>query len=391
MFLEILIFLLLGMFFGILFGLAPGIHPNMIILLVPFFAAMDINPFSLLAFIVAMAIANALSDCIPSIILGAPDSDSAFSVLPGHKLLMKGHGYEAIKLTIIGGLGGILFSVLFLPLILLFVPSVYSSAKPFIWLILLSFVFIMILSEKKKSIAALFFIAAGVIGILSMNLPIDKNFILFPILSGFFGLPLLLLSIKKKTKIPKQVYGKSVEPSMKAISLGSLGGILSGLLPGIGSSEIAGLATTNKKDRSFLMTLGAITTANILLSFLALFLIGNPRSGVAVAVEQLMTIDMNKFLFIVAITVMVSGISVILALRFAKFFLNRVQKINYQKMSLAVLLFMLSLIFYFTGFLGILLAAVCCALGMLINLLDVKRGLLMGILIIPTILFYVGL
>ena len=49
-----------------------------------------------------MAITHTFIDFIPSIFLGAPDEDSVLSILPGHKLLLKGYAYTGIILTLYG-------------------------------------------------------------------------------------------------------------------------------------------------------------------------------------------------------------------------------------------------------------------------------------------------
>lgn len=394
MFLEVLIFLLLGTALGVLFGLAPGIHPNFIILFMPFLLSLTANPIAILALIVSMAIVNILIDFIPSILFGAPDPEAALSVLPGHRMLLNGEGYNAIKFAVIGGLGAILFCIALLPLIVFTVPGIYEASKPLIPFILMSFVFAMVFMSKKKILSIICFLLAGTIGLLSSGLPTDNTLVLFPIFSGFFGLPILMLQMKNKTNLPKQnTEHTSIEKKkiIKPVVLGSVGGIASGLLPGVGSSEIAGLATIDKNNHSFLITLGAITTANVLLSFLALWLIGNPRSGVAVAVEQVLVVGMNEFLFIVAVALISVAIGVLLTLFLSKKIIKIIEKIDYIIISRIIFVLIFVLIFYFAGILGLFLAGICLALGMFTNLADVKRGLLMGVLILPTVLFYLGI
>jgi len=394
MFFEVLIFLSLGIVLGVLFGIAPGIHPNMIILLIPLFMTLSSSPLAILALIVSMAVVNVLVDFIPSILFGAPDPEAALSVLPGHRMLMNGEGYTAIKLAVIGGLGAVLFCIALLPVIILTVPNIYELSKPVIPFILMGFVGIMVFASKKKILSIVCFFLAGTIGMLSFNLPVDNVLVLFPIFSGFFGLPVLLLQMKSRTRVPEQnLTTDTIEKAktLKPVVLGSLGGIVSGILPGIGSSEIAGLATIEKNNRSFLMTLGAIAVANILLSFLALWLIGNPRSGVAVAVQQIMKIGMNEFLFIVVIALISAAVGALLTLFLSKKIIPIMEKIDYSLVSKLIFALILIMVFYFTGVLGLFLAGLCCALGIFVNITEIKRGLLMGVLILPTILFYFGI
>ena len=395
MLIELFLFLLAGMICGVFFGLVPGIHPNTIILFVPFFLSLNFTPLYLMVFIVALGITNSVVDTIPSILLGAPDAGNELSVLPGHKMLMQGHGYEAIKLTAVGSFYSIVFVFALLPLFVVLFPPLFSVAKPYIYLLLLGIVGIMILSEsgKKKVIALVLFSMSASIGLIADKIPLNNVLLLFPIFVGLFGVSQLLLGIKNKIKVPKQ---KTFELNIsrktitKSSFLGTLAGSASGFLPGVGTSEIASLATVDKNDKSFLMTLGAITTANTVLSILALWLIERSRSGLAVAIDQLFNIGFNEVIVILLVTLAVGGISVVLTLTLAKKAVKIIDKLDYNYVNIFVCVLLFGLTIVFTGFYGILLLITCTALGIFTNLVGVKRSVLMGVLILPTIIFYLA-
>src|SRR3990167_6820790 len=105
MLLEIILFLILGIFIGTFTGLTPGVHINLIgAILVSLSASVffGINPLYFVVFIVAMSITHVFVDFIPSIFLGCPDDETALSVLPGHEMLKTGRGYEAVMLSSLG-------------------------------------------------------------------------------------------------------------------------------------------------------------------------------------------------------------------------------------------------------------------------------------------------
>ena len=393
---EILIFMLLGLIVGILFGLIPGLHPNTIVLLVPLLAQLSIAPLALIAFVVALGISNIFIDFIPSILLGAPEAGSELSVLPGHKLLMEGNGYDAVKLAVIGGLGSIIFVLLALPLILFTIPSIYEASRPFTYALLIFIVLVMISREKglrKRSAAFLCFLLAGLIGIFSSGLPVDNGVLLFPIFSGFFGVSVLIFSSKQKSKIPKrrkEIYVPGRQ-QRRSIVFGSVGGIVSGLLPGVGSSEIASFASVDKNGKSFLMTLGAITISNTLLSIMALWLIQKSRSGIATVLEQLVSIGFNEFIFIAAVALLVAGLSAIITLKLAKRSISIIEKLDYALVSRIVIIFIIMMTALFSGLFGLLLLATCTVLGIFARLAGIRRSVLMGVLILPTIIFYLPL
>ncbi len=389
---EILLFTILGLIVGILFGLIPGLHPNTIVLLVPMLAQLSIAPLALIAFVVALGISNTFVDFIPSILLGAPGAGSELSVLPGHKLLMEGNGYDAVKLAVIGGLGSIILVTILLPLILFTIPSVYETSRPFTYALLIFIVLVMVSREKglKKATALLCFLLAGLIGIFSSSLPVDNGVLLFPIFSGFFGVSILIFSSKQKAKIPKRKREVSVtgRQQRRAIVFGGLGGIVSGLLPGVGSSEIASFASVDKNGKSFLMTLGAITISNTLLSIMALWLIQKSRSGIATVLEQLVQIGFNEFIFIAAVALLVAGLSAIITLKLAKRSISIIEKLDYSLVSKIVIVFIVAMTVLFSGLFGMLLLATCAALGIFARLAGIRRSVLMGVLILPTIVFY---
>ncbi|MBU0760907.1 MAG: tripartite tricarboxylate transporter permease, partial [Nanoarchaeota archaeon] len=104
---EIIIVLLLGILAGTITGLIPGIHINLIgIFLISLSASLlsSTPPIYFVVFVVAMAITHTFVDFIPSVFLGCPDTDTELSVLPGHELLKKGEGYQAVLLTCYGSI-----------------------------------------------------------------------------------------------------------------------------------------------------------------------------------------------------------------------------------------------------------------------------------------------
>ncbi len=388
--LEILIFIVLGLVLGVGFGLIPGVHPNMIILLIPVVAALNIEPTSLIAFIVAIGISNTFVDFIPSMLLGAPEPGKELALLPAHKMLLSGNGYDAIKLAVTGGVGSVLLLIFLLPLIIMGIPYIYSIVRPFTYVLLIFIVFMIVWSEKKsKSISLFAFGAAGLIGVLMGTLPIDRNLLLFPIFSGLFGVSMLLM-VTKTEKIKKR--GKEIHVSgrqtRRSVLFGSAGGIFSGLLPGVGTSEIASLASVDKNEKSFLITIGAVTISNALLSLMAIWLISNPRSGVAVLLTQLTNIGFNEMLLIISVGIFVAGLSALITLKLTKGFIGVMEKIDYVKLSRFVVILIVGMTVLFTGLYGLLLLVTCTALGVFVNLSGIRRSILMGVLILPTIIFY---
>ena len=151
MFLEFLIAALLGIIAGIFTGLIPGVHINLVSILLVSVSAYLLDFVSLPSlgvFIISMAIAHTFLNVLPAIFLGAPDADTALGVLPGHKLLLQGMGYEAVKLTVLGSLLSLIMAIILIPLFIVIVPKIYETLQPYIGFILLGVAIYMVLIEN---------------------------------------------------------------------------------------------------------------------------------------------------------------------------------------------------------------------------------------------------
>lgn len=403
MFLEILLFTLIGVVGGIVAGLTPGIHTNTLILILLGLSPLLTN-FPLhatVALIISLAITNTIVDFIPSIFLGCPEDDTALSILPGHKLLLEGKGLEAVFLTVIGGVGVVILFILLLPLLLKFLPFLYKNIKYYIHLVLLAIVSAMVLTESKfKKLWGLFvFLLAGALGVITLNSTLlQPQFVFFPLFTGLFGIPTLLISLKGKVKIPKQIkdFG-SVKKTLALIGSikGFFAGLIVGILPGVGSAQAGTLVQiiTRKEDtREFLVSLGGINTANALFAIAALYTIGRARSGAAVAIERILGgFSFNEMLLLIAVSLIAVGIAAITTLFLSKKFLLLVEKVPYSKISLSIIALLVLLTIIFTGYIGLLILLVSTAIGLIAPLTGVRRSLYMGVIILPVILQYSGL
>ena len=402
MLIEIFLALLLGILFGTITGLIPGIHINLITIIILGLSVSLLNlvsPLILIIFIVAMAITHTFIDYIPSIFLGAPDEDTILSILPGHQLLLKGHAYAGIILTLYGSLSALIIILFFVPIFIYLLPIVYPYVLRIMWIILILVSIYLIFTEKentKRLWALIIFILAGFLGIASLNMNIKEP--LLPLLTGLFGASNLLISIHQKTKIPKQkiIPLKNIKLKRKSLVKSSLASIIAApftaFLPGLGASQAAliGREVTNIQDqREFLFLLGAINTIVMGLSFIALYSIQKTRTGAAVAVSKLINnLSINE-LFYIIITIIIAGIiSFFVTIFISKLVAKNINKISYSKISVSILIILTILTIYFTGFLGLLIFITSTSLGITTIQLGIKRMHLMGALLIPTILFY---
>jgi len=297
MIISIILAILLGCLVGTITGLIPGLHINLVAALVVSISTLLLSytaPLILIIFIASMSILHTFTNVIPSIYLGAPEEGTALSVLPGHKMLLAGKGYAAVKLTVIGSLIGLIAIITLIPLFLISIPKIYPFIQEYIALILIITSIILILKEKKSKVwASTMFFMAGILGIISLNLKLEQP--LLPLLSGLFGTSTLTLSLKEKTKIPRQRITKTkikTKELFKSITSGVIASTICGILPGIGSAQAAIIASSISKKwtiKTWLILIGAIDTIVMVIGFVALYTINKTRNGSVVAISKLIT------------------------------------------------------------------------------------------------------
>lgn len=396
MLLEIFLALAAGLMAGTISGLVPGIHINLVSMLLFAASAFFLHfttPIVLAVFIVSMAVTHTFLDFIPSIFLGAPDEETALSILPGHVMLLKGQGYAAVKLTTIGCFFGLLISLAIAPFFIVTAPMFYPYLAKFMAFILIGISVLLILQEKRKFWALFIFLLSGILGFAVLNFPVLKQ-PLFPLFSGLFGASLLGSSFMQNVKIPKQKIQSAIVDRTeikKTMSLSIIASSLVSFLPGVGSAQAAMIASSFRKmrEKSFLLMLGAVNSIVMLLSFVALYSIGKPRSGVAVFTGKFLPALSQQQLWLLLAAGLVAGcISVFLSLFFAKKFSAIMTKINYRWLCLGILIFITTISIFLSGPLSLLVLATGAAIGMLTSFMGVKKIQMMGCLLLPVILYY---
>ena len=388
MLIEIIIFLILGTFLGTITGLIPGIHINLIGAIIGSLF-IPINPIYLIVSITSMAITHTFIDFIPSIFLGCPDSDTELSVLPGHQLLKNKKGYEAIQLSNYGGLIAIFLTTLIIIPSIFLIKNTYSLIKELIPFILIFISIILILTEKRKTNALIVFLISGFLGYSLTTLDIKEP--LLPLLTGLFGASNIIISLKNKTKIPKQKITNPKVRFKKPIIGALLSAPLCSFLPGLGSGQAAIIGNTLVKNnrKQFLVLLGIINTLVMSFSFISLYILGKTRTGTALTIQKILENLELKHLILIIIIILISGIiAFYLTEKIAKYFSLKLEKINYRLLSIGTLFLLGIIVLLVSQWKGLIILIVSTLTGIYSINLKVKRTNMMGCLIIPTIIFY---
>jgi len=403
MILESILLIFVGIGIGVFAGLTPGIHVNTTIPIIMSLSFLLPSPYYLAVLVVSVAVTEMFIDYIPSIFLGAPEADTSLSVLPGHRLLLEGRGYEAIKLTILGGIGGLLVSLVFIAILANYFQLLYTITRPFVQYLIMGVMVFMIVTEKKlkKMLSAvLILLMTGIFGVLVLNSSlVPSQEVLFPSLTGLFGLSTLIVSISERSSIPKQKEDSrmliSKKEIVKSLILASIAGIIVGFLPAVGISEAGVMAQYlggSGESRSFLVTISGINVANDAFSLVSVFLLGNPRSGTSVAIQgilgELLFFDV---VYLIGVIMLTAGIAAILTKFLGKIIPKYLEKVNYKILIISVIIFITGLVLFLTNPLGLLILFTSTSLGLLCSFLEIRRSHCMGILLIPSLLFFTGL
>jgi putative membrane protein len=295
-----------GCALGLASGLLPGVHVNTVCAL-----ALSMAPAlgpTLAIGLCAMAVAHGFSSHLPSTYLGAPGEDSLLSALPAHRMLLEGRGTDAVRVALDGALGGLVLStVLLLPYKwVLGEPGRLLEAldrlMPWVLASVLAFLLLRETPKGARVVAwsATIMVVSAALGLVAgqtptKGLPPVPSSSLLPLLSGLFGAPALLETLRSRPVVPDQLpltrppAGVRRRSRMGVLS-GVLAAALTSVLPGMTSSVAAAAARAGAREepdpRPILATLSAIALSQVVLTFGVLWLSLRARSGLAAAVQQ---------------------------------------------------------------------------------------------------------
>lgn len=410
---ELVIACFIGISIGTITGMIPGIHVNTagaILFASSTFLLTFISPEFLCVVMVAMSIAHALIEFVPSMLLGVPQEGTATSILPGHRMVLQGRSKEVIRIVSVGGFGAIIVTILMLPVFAVVLPILHDASKPFTWIILLvaSIYLTYRLTRTTRDFlwSLLLFVLSGILGWIIFQTPIPSGVSLMCTFSGLFGISTILFSLNDSSTIPHQnpFYELDLDwGKFKSIFAGGITGAILGFLPGFGPAQgtvIAQAASgTNDNDDddtvNFLLATSGLNVSDCLFSLIAIYIIGNPRSGIAVYMSYLISeMSLNHLAIFIFASLIAVSVSLVLSLRLGDSFSRLMSGVDYKKLSIGVILLQILIlyvfIFYYRAPLGYMTLALITstAMGMLPHYIGVGKSHLMGVLIIPAIVIY---
>ena len=410
---ELVIACFIGIAIGTTTGMIPGIHVNTagaIIFASSTFLLTIVSPEFLCVLMVSMSIAHALIEFVPSMLLGVPQEGTATSILPGHRMVLQGRAKEVIRVVSVGGFGAIIVTILMLPAFAIALPILHDVSKPFTWIILLAASIYLTHSMtgnfRDFLWALLLFVLSGILGWIIFQTPISSGITLMCTFSGLFGISTILFSLNDSTTIPHQnpFYELNIDYNkFKSIFAGGITGAILGFLPGFGPAQgtviaqaVSGTNDNDDEDTvNFLLATSGLNISDCLFSLIAIYIIGNPRSGIAVYMSYLIfEMGLNHLAIFIFASLIAVSVSLMLSLKLGDSFSRLMGGVDYRKLSIGVIILQivilyLFIIYYKAPIFYMSLALVTStAMGMLPHYIGIGKSHLMGVLIIPAIVIY---
>jgi putative membrane protein len=417
----------LGALISALLGCLPALHiynvAGIVVLAVTWSEGLGVAPEVMSCFMMGLVTGYAMVNTVPAIFLGAPDESAVFVTLPGQKLLGLGRGPEAAYLTGVGGLGGVLFLALAIPLAAPFLAGLRQLlSRHMFWILGLVLAF-MVLSEWPKgggrgisrlrrlhggwkSLLAgiVTLLLSGLLGFILLYkplIPLRSSFQnIMPAFVGLFALPWVLQNMTSRARVPAQRFPRTLDLSprlwLRGVAAGAGGGLFAAFFPivtgGIGGL-IAGHATAQRDDRLFIVSQGASKVVYYAGAFLLLFVpaLHLRRGGMAWMMSGIFQPRTGADFLMVLGALLVSGaLSFLLLLLFVRLCVRLVERVDYRWVSVGALVLIVAIVIGITGPQGLAIAAVSTAIGLLPVTFGSRRMNCMGVLLIPVMLNMAG-
>lgn len=415
---EVLLLILatsiVGSTLGAFTGLVPGIHVNTLaaVMLASYtslfsaisaFAEPEAVPLLVSSCILSASVVHSFMDFIPSVFIGAPDADETLTMLPGHRLLTEGKGMVAVRAaaagSAVGALSAVVLSVPVQYVMLNGAAGIMDRMTVYVVVFVAAVVIFSAEGLKGRFFALVLFIASGLLGIAcgTGELPSEGFFkngtLLFPLLTGLFGIPTLLNTVGN-TELPEQFdYGTDPVgplPGLKGVLTGSVAGWFPGITATAGAALSAGIQKEERPE-AFISLVASIGTVTSVFSLVTLSVTGSGRSGTSAVIKEIIDDELKGFCsesFILLLLTMciAATIGYVLMIFSGRVMSGIADKINPRAMSAAALVAVTSLVVLMTGIGGFTVLAVAALIGLVPQQSGMSRIPLTGCLLLPVII-----
>ncbi|MDI6883957.1 MAG: tripartite tricarboxylate transporter permease [Hadesarchaea archaeon] len=414
---ETLVYLLygmLGVIIGSLLSILPGLHPlNFAGIGVFLYLAFPMDPLGMALIFAGMLIAYAIVGTITTTFMGSPDDSTMYMAFPNQKYLMYGRGYEASVATGIGSMGSVVLLLMLAPFAGTIFPIFRKLLTPHFHWVLIGVTVYILQSEWPKdwgsraktrfgrlkdgwaSLSAgwVTFFLAMMLGFIVLNVPItpiDKAFQnIMPVFVGFFAVPWVLTNMASRVDIPPQTVSNTFYISKKDLARGTTSGFLGGMFAayqpivtaGIGG-VLAGHSTSTQGDVQFMISGSAGRFAYYVGAFFLFWvpLLHLTRGGMAwiTGVIYQPRTD-SEFCLLMAAIAVAAVFAFMLLVFLSRVVAKVIAGFSFKKISIAVLIGIILLVFWFSGLEGLVILTIATGLGLVPPMFRTRRlNLILG-------------
>jgi len=396
---EIIVAIIAGVLLGIACGFLPGFSSNNLNMLLISFGAFGLatSNYQLAAMAVAVEISSSFFEFLSPMLFGIGNEETSLALEsdPVAADSLK----RGIRCVVFGGLVGVAMA---LPLALVagsMYPLVYSSIKPIAGWILAAVCVYMVVTErgwKAMASAAVVFAVAGMLGIAVGNGPLlPAEYALLPVFVGMYGISSIVADWNGKHERKEGFVRELPLPEKLRIAFiafvsAGFASLVIGVKKGQASAIAMRIGALYGREK-VLFALPAVALAFNTMSIFVLGSAGTIRSSLSADVYDAMgAIGADQALLfagVIAVSACAASALMTAMARPLGVLVARTGNGGHGKgMMIVGLATALVLIFAFTGFAGMLVAATSACVGLLAKRLRVRSVHMMAVLLLPSIM-----
>jgi putative membrane protein len=268
-----------------------------------------------------------------------------------------------------------------------------------IGLILVAVIGYMIVTSESPGWAFALFCVSGILGIFTFRYGFlgwhsigSGSALLMPLLTGLFGISVLLTASQGKMPVQK-FNGISLDGSSvpRSSVLGTLAGVAVGWLPGLSNATanevLASVIGYQKDRRAYILATSAANTVNAFIGLAALFALSRMCNGVMVALSTLPLPPASALFVVGVLAACVAYVITITLSRFA----HLLGGIEGQWLHGSVIAFVIAICLLLTGPFGGFILLLATLIGLVPYMVNVPRIYCMGAVMVPVMLYSFGI
>ncbi|MEK6842965.1 MAG: hypothetical protein AABY04_00595 [Candidatus Micrarchaeota archaeon] len=357
-------------------GVVPFFHANFVLQL---FGGIWRTDLGIAVFAISLSMSHAFFELLPSFIfLGGIEAKE----LNANKEQILLAGFETLVLC-----------ALFLPVAYFALPIVKIQMAQNFKYIYLSIICCAFFREKTffgALFALIIFVGSGVFGSITFFYQMAKE-PLFPMLSGFFALPSILLGNLETEKegLERSKFGaNNLSLQIGAVFASAASTLFPALTPGV----IIGVLIMYFRENAFARLSLAVIISKVFFDIGAVGITGATRSVAAAIFKPVFEMHGNfAMAMFVGAAFFSASVAMAIAYRFNEKLLVAYEWMQSKKGRKIAVVVLFALVLAFGGAAGVLIFCVASFFGILCAKLNVARGYLMGALTVPALLVFFGI